>query len=328
MSVREGVNAARGENESSHEMDRTYSSLGFDVALFVRHMRRLGRADSTISHYSASIRRFFAHLKERQGELTDAELVAPEQVGWFVDHLISTHPPTSASHHLRAIRTFFAILESERVIGLSPVGNISAPNTNPRPAEVLTMKEMGSLLRACRGNRFIDIRDMAMARVFVSTGARRSEVLHLSINPLEYTDGDLDLSAGAVRITGSKGGATRNCSIDRDTVRAIRRYLRVRKDHRYAALSHLWLGQKGGITASGLYRTFGRRAESAGITSFHLHRIRHTFAHEWLKAGGNEGDLMGVLGWRSREMVDYYSSSVAEERAISAARKYAMSLEL
>ena len=326
--VHEGSEFKRNENTASLERGLSQTSLRFDVALFGRYMRRLGRADSTIRHYSASLRRFFAHLKERDGGFTDPRQIRPEQVGWFVDHLISSHPPTSAIHHLRAIRSFFNILESEGVVGRSPVGEISAPNKQPEPAEVLTMRELGSLLGACRGNRFIDVRDMAMARIFVSTGARRSEVLHLSINPLEYTDGDLDLRAGTVRITGSKGGATRNCSIDRDTVRAIRRYLRARKDHRHNALSDLWLGQKGGFTASGLYGTFCRRAESAGITGFHLHRIRHTFAHEWLKAGGNEGDLMSVLGWRSREMVDYYSSSVAEERAIAAARKHAMSLGL
>ena len=71
-----------------------------------------------------------------------------------------------------------------------------------------------------------------------------------------------------------------------------------------------------------------RRAENAGIKGFHLHRIRHTFAHEWLKAGGNEGDLMRVMGWRSREMIDHYAASVGEERALAAARKFAMTVDL
>ena len=326
--VHQGPEAKRIENRTSLERDLSLGSLNFDLALFGRYMRRLGRADSTINHYSANVRRFFKHLNLRDAEIREPDQVRPEEVGWFVDHLIESHPPTSAIHHLRAIRAFFAILELEGVVEQSPVGEISAPSKTPEPAAVLTMSELGSLLRACRGSRFIDLRDMAIARVFVSTGARRSEVLGLSINPLEYTDGDLDLKHGTVRITGSKGGVIRNCSIDRDTVLAIRRYLRIRRDHRHNTLPDLWLGQKGRFTASGLYRTFTRRAESAGITGFHLHRIRHTFAHEWLKAGGNEGDLMSVLGWRSREMVDYYSSSVAEERAIAAARKIAMSIEI
>lgn len=328
MSVHRGIDATRDENNASHGPSLTNKSFGFDVAFFGRHMRRLGRAESTIEFYSANIRRLFEHLKKHDGHLTNPERVRSEQVEWFIDHLIASHGPTAASHHLPAIRSFFAILESQGGIKRSPVGEIRAPGNRPEPAAVLTTGELRSLLWACRGRRFNDLRDMAMARVFVSTGARRSEVLGLSIDPLDYREGDIDFKAGTVLISGVKGGGTRTCSIDRATVLSLRRYLRSRRVHRYNHLPDLWLGLKGGLKGSGLYRTFKSRAELAGIRGFHLHRIRHTFAHEWLLAGGNEGDLMNVLGWRSREMVDYYSSSVAEERAVAAARKHAMSLGL
>lgn len=46
-----------------------------------------------------------------------------------------------------------------------------------------------------------------------------------------------------------------------------------------------------------------RRAEQAGIGKIHPHQFRHTFAHTWLAQGGNEGDLVRLTGWSSRDML-------------------------
>lgn len=45
------------------------------------------------------------------------------------------------------------------------------------------------------------------------------------------------------------------------------------------------------------------------------HRWRHTFAHEWKRAGGDTGDLMLLLGWASDDMPRHYGGSAAAERA-------------
>ncbi len=308
-------------------LDSAAASFEFDMAFFGRCMRTLGRADSTIRLYAGGVRRFFTHLHERDGVRSEPQHIHRDQVRWFVDHLIGTHPPTAAKHHVQALRAFFEVLEVEGVIGKSPVGEMRAPSTVSEPSEILRLSEISALLRACRGSSFIDRRDLAMARVFVSTGARRSEVTNLRINPLDYGDGDVELDRGTIRLLG-KGGVSRRCSVDPATIRALERYLRMRVDHPHHPLSNLWLTRFGGMTASAVHRSLKQRARSARIDNFRLHRIRHTYAHEWLKAGGSEGDLMRVMGWRSREMVDYYSASVAEERAIAAARKHAMSLLL
>ena len=47
----------------------------------------------------------------------------------------------------------------------------------------------------------------------------------------------------------------------------------------------------------------------------HAHRWRHSFAHEWKRAGGDTGDLMLLLGWASEDMPQHYGASAAAERA-------------
>jgi integrase/recombinase XerC len=49
-----------------------------------------------------------------------------------------------------------------------------------------------------------------------------------------------------------------------------------------------------------------RRGADAGIADLHPHAFRHTWAHAFRAAGGNEGDLMLLGGWRSRAMLDRY----------------------
>ena len=73
--------------------------------------------------------------------------------------------------------------------------------------------------------------------------------------------------------------------------------------HRDADRPEFWLGHAGPMTASGIAAVVRRRAKQAGLEGIHPHIFRHTFAHQWLAQGGNEGDLMRLAGWRSRTML-------------------------
>jgi site-specific recombinase XerC len=46
--------------------------------------------------------------------------------------------------------------------------------------------------------------------------------------------------------------------------------------------------------------------------------VPHTWAHAFRAAGGNEGDLMLLGGWRSRAMLDRYGKTAAADRAADA----------
>jgi integrase len=54
-----------------------------------------------------------------------------------------------------------------------------------------------------------------------------------------------------------------------------------------------------------------RRGGWAGITGLHAHVLRHIWAHAFRAAGGNEGDLMLLGGWRSGAMLDRYGKAAA-----------------
>jgi integrase len=100
-----------------------------------------------------------------------------------------------------------------------------------------------------------------------------------------------------VTIEKGKGAKGRFSPFGDHAAAAIDRYLRVRRTHRLAHTSALWLGPNGKTFAYfGLNDALRERAKKAGIEGFHLHLLRRTAATRWLRAGGSEGGLMSIAG--------------------------------
>lgn len=169
-----------------------------------------------------------------------------------------------------------------------------------------------ALLATCNTKTFDDRRDEAILRLFIDTGMRLAELAGIRLDDLDFTDD--------VAVVLGKGRRPRACPFGNKTALALERYLRERRKRGRDA-GPLWLGLKGPMTASGIRQMVKRRARAADIGRVHPHPLRHTFADKWLAAGGNEQDLMRLVGWRSRTMLTRYAASTGERRARDAHRR-------
>lgn len=256
----------------------------------------------------------FLRWCERAG--TPPELTKTNAQGWIADLLDGGAQAKTADTWLGGLKRYAAWLAEEGEIPADPLFRMPAPKLDSKIIRPLSEDELKLLLKACHGNTLRDRRDEAILRLMLETGTRADETVDLKVE-------DLDLARGLIVVTRGKGGKGRTSPFGPQTATALDRYMRLRRQQPNADSAQLFIGagQVKTFSYSGLAKTMRRRAESAGIQGFHLHRMRHTAATRWLAAGGSEGGLMTVAGWSSQQMLDRYTRATASERATAESRK-------
>jgi site-specific recombinase XerD len=278
-----------------------------------RSLRARNRSPRTIQTYLESLEQFADYARTVEN-IVDPLDIRRRHVEAWLEHLEDAgRSAATRSSRFVAVRQFYRWLADEEDLSATPVDKMSRPTIPEHAVPIITADELRALMRATAGRTFRDRRDAAVIALLADTGIRAGELVGLHVD-------DVDLDLDVVHVIG-KGRRPRSAPYGRKTAALVDRYLRARSRHHYAHLPELWIGERGALRGHAPNRILWHRCEAAGIRPINPHAFRHTFAHEWLAAGGAEGDLMMIAGWRDRRMLDRYGRSAAAERARDAYRR-------
>jgi site-specific recombinase XerD len=206
------------------------------------------------------------------------------------------HARTVKDYHSH-LRTFFRWIVAEGGLESSPMERIPVPTARADQVQPFTPEQVNALLAAAKHSRH-PRRNEAVLLFLLDTGVRASELCVLRLE-------DVDIAGRRATVLG-KGNKRRMVSFQKTTARALWNYLR---EEEREPNDPLFLSERGEqLTRSGLLQLIERLGSTAGIATARCspHTFRHTFAVEFLRAGGNVFTLQQMLGHTALHMTNRY----------------------
>ena len=297
--------------------------MRYDKAVegFLLAFRADGNSQCTVDIYRYAHQRFSSRFGEKELEdITDQDL----QGFWtwirtdYKPKRANRKPGPLSGRSLEniwtAMRSFWRWAEEEFSLAKRPDLRIKRPRYTPREVQPFCEEEIRKLIAACgkaqpahqaarKGfamERTTALRDAAIFLTLLDTGLRAGELCRLRIEDLNLEQGELHIQPfGTGRKTKS-----RTVYLGNSSKKAIWRYLSHRETDSSDPLFST--DDDRDLDVNGLKCICERLEKRSGVPNVHAHRLRHTFAVEYLKNGGDVFSLQRLGGWSDLDMVKVY----------------------
>lgn len=283
----------------------------------------------TVESYKRELTSFFNFLeeehdvdceKEMMGVVENEELIK-SYLYYLVD--VKKNKKTTINRKITTLRNFFNYLASAKnfpEIKTSPMFNIKNQKEDKKLPVYLTVEECEKFLYGIKFFSRYAVRDYAIFQMFLSTGARLSEITYLTLE-------QVDLKTGVVKLYG-KGNKEREVILTSEALNALNKYLNNGIQYKYTKSGKkiedtskrgrvpkidtniVFLNKYGEpYTPKGIYMLFRSLAERTGVYKKGLspHKLRHTYCTLMYQNGLDLIDIQKLAGHSSLRTTEIYT---------------------
>lgn len=249
-----------------------------------------GVSPRTLSDYDGGTRQFVEYLEDNDLPLTTAN------IRQFLSILDGVGLVTLGIR-IKVLRTFCRWLHAEGYLKtdvMAPIPNPKVPTVFPH---VLPEDDIRKLIQVAKKKP----RDLALVLLMLDTGARASECCNLSLD-------DVDLEARSLLIRNGKGQKERYVFFSDTTSRAISRWLAYRPADAFDDALFISKRTCMRLNRNSLAMVIKRLGQRASIKGVRVspHTLRHSFATQWIRNGGDVHSLQKMLGHTTVRMSEKY----------------------
>jgi len=248
-------------------------------------------SSQTIDAYKRDLKQYLGYIDDQK--IKELSQITPTHIRDYIRILNDRGmAPASISRIISSIRSYHKYLSGETIISENPALVIKNPKIPKKLPDVLSEKEISSIIGSIKESSQFYQRDKAMIEMLYSCGIRVSELCGLEMSNLFLED-------ELIRVLG-KGNKERLLPIGGRAKKYLNDYLihtRIRLIKQTGS-SHIFLSRNGkALTRAMVNNILNKWTQISGVNrSVSPHILRHSFATHLLEGGADLRFVQALLG--------------------------------
>lgn len=283
--------------------EETVVTLFSAFQAFIEDKQAHNLAKSSLGDYEDSFR-YFMNFFEFD-EYTPIHVVNNDMFKkWTIDMLERDIKPTSINRYLRDCKVFFNWCINNALLFV-PELKIDMVKGQEDPIKCFSDEDLALILQKplCK-NDFIEWRTWTIINWVLATGNRAGTVVELHI-------GDIDFKNKEITLRHTKNKKAQIVPLSSRLASVIKEYIHTWR-YGCGVEDFLFPNQANEqLSAEALAHSFAKYCKKRGSTKTSIHGLRHSFALNWIRNGGNQFKLQKILGHSTLDMTRRYVALAA-----------------